>query len=703
MRRFYGPLLAAVAGLVLLLILFPRYDPSARLDAVLNRDRAIEKTRQLAAQNGINVTGWRARAVDSLENATGPVRIRVQLSAPKSIRSLDAEWYPNGELASSRMPDEPRRFTPPKVKVKTQADGQVHVSVADSSSSREKQAFLPLRILEVLWRIAIVVYFLYAAVRRRLRYRIAVILALVLIIPIAGTFWGGTASDKAKIVSGTDLNEESHFGVIFWIFVYAAIGYSLRTTARRQKWTSVEVAVSGGLLSRQVGWSVAVGMLSGIGIAAIPYLVAASGLSGAVLNFRSVDLLAARIPSFPAWHVWEGVLAAGLFGFTYPVLERIRRRPLRLVMIGIVGLSAIGAHTIPFTRPFPNLLVSVLFFAAYLFLYLRADVLAVMVAMVAANSAIAPFVLLSQAEGAVRVLALPPLLFWGLALAAAMNFALRGREGIEPPSPPSLEPADERETKTGRLRLEAEFEVARKAQDGALPAAAPAIAGYTLAGSCQPARQVGGDLYDYFPLSDGRWGVAVADVSGKGVPAALYMMVTKGLLAATTRESNDLRYILQQVNLYLHRACRKKVFVTLAAVVLDPVNRRLQHGRAGHNPILWRRTGRNESVFLKPPGLALGMTAGERFNRMLKIEELELEPGDAIVLYSDGVTEAVDSKMDQYGEPRLVRAVEATDGRPAEDSRVAILRDLAEFTGTTPARDDVTVVVLRVSENGMLI
>jgi sigma-B regulation protein RsbU (phosphoserine phosphatase) len=98
---------------------------------------------------------------------------------------------------------------------------------------------------------------------------------------------------------------------------------------------------------------------------------------------------------------------------------------------------------------------------------------------------------------------------------------------------------------------------------------------------------------------------------------------------------------------------------------------------------------------VKPPGLGLGMTPGERFTRSLRIEELELEPQDAIVLYSDGVTEAVNHAMEQFGEARLMRAVESTDGQSAIDSRDAILRDLAEFRGAAPARDDITLVVIR--------
>jgi sigma-B regulation protein RsbU (phosphoserine phosphatase) len=211
---------------------------------------------------------------------------------------------------------------------------------------------------------------------------------------------------------------------------------------------------------------------------------------------------------------------------------------------------------------------------------------------------------------------------------------------------------------------------------------------------------VGGDLYDLFSLPDGRFGIAVADVSGKGVPAALYMMVTKGLLTATTQDSSDLSYILQNINTHLYRACKRKVFVTMAAIAVDPVRRRLEYVRAGHNPIVWRRVNRNETVLRKPTGLGLGMCQGERFGRSLCAEELDLEPGDAVVLYSDGITEAINASMEQFGEERLMHSIEKTDGRHAEETRAAILRDLAEFTSGTPARDDVTVVVLRVAGSG---
>ena len=174
------------------------------------------------------------------------------------------------------------------------------------------------------------------------------------------------------------------------------------------------------------------------------------------------------------------------------------------------------------------------------------------------------------------------------------------------------------------------------------------------------------------------------------------MMVTKGLLTAAAQDSSDLAHILKGINGHLHHACKRKVFVTLAAIVVDPAGGPVEYARAGHNPIIWRRTRRGETLMVKPGGLGLGLAGSEQFSRCLRIDRLEVEPGDAVILYSDGVTEAVNATLDQFGEDRLIRSVEQTDGLNAEETRAAILSDLAAFTGTTPARDDVTLVALRV-------
>src|SRR5262249_16884022 len=133
-----------------------------------------------------------------------------------------------------------------------------------------------------------------------------------------------------------------------------------------------------------------------------------------------------------------------------------------------------------------------------------------------------------------------------------------------------------------RERLRAEFTVARRVQEQMLPPVPPAANGFGLAAPCRPAREVGGDLYEFIPLDDGRHLVAGGDVSGKGVPAALYMTLTKGLLGAVAGQSTDPDRIAIAVNEHLYEACARKTFVTAALGILDTSARTFQYARAGH-------------------------------------------------------------------------------------------------------------------------
>ena len=574
MRPMRVPLMVAISGVAALALLFPRFDPTGKLGAVLDRRSAVAKTRQFAAANGVKAEGWRAEAAERLESPTGPLTIEVALIEPGGVRRFEAEWFPNGKLASSRLPD-----APPSAKSRSAADveiadtGNVHVKVSgDQAPQQEKLVYLAARVVAALWYFAMLAYFCVGAIRRRLRYRVALILTAALVISVAAGYWGGTRYQKGQIRESSDTaeaNERSRSTAIFWIFVAAAAGYSVRGAINRRKWSTVELLARGNLFSRQVGVSAATGLLTGIGFAAVPYVIAASRLfPRSALIFRSTELLVAPVPWLAAFDLTPAAWSAGLFGLTVPLLANWKRRRLGWLLIAAAGVGAVGLNEISFSSPGANLLTSAVLFGACLLLYLRTDVLAVIIALVASQAAIGPCVLLAQPGGQVRALAFPLLLVWALVLAAALHVAVRGRVDDELPAAPSLEPVEEIETPSGRARLEAEFEVARKAQEATLPATPPVLAGYSLAASCTPAQQVGGDLYDFFPLPDGRTGIAVADVSGKGVPAALYMMLTKGLLAAITRQSSDLGYILRQINLHLHRACKKKVFVTLAAIAL---------------------------------------------------------------------------------------------------------------------------------------
>jgi len=260
----------------------------------------------------------------------------------------------------------------------------------------------------------------------------------------------------------------------------------------------------------------------------------------------------------------------------------------------------------------------------------------------------------------------------------------------------SATPAGLATSRVERERLKAEFNVARRAQQHMIPDALPNVEGMEIAAVCRPAREVGGDLYDFINLPDGRLGIVVADVSGKGVPASLYMTLTKGLLDSVTEEETDPGEILREVNRHLYDVCRRKVFVTLFLGIIDPVNKILVYARAGHNPSIFRKSSNQQIFWLKSPGIGMGLNNGTIFDNSLKVSSLDLEYNDMLFFYSDGITEAMNGNNEEYGEERLMRIAAEVDGMKAEEARNKIMADVETFLGNIHPQDDQTLVVARV-------
>jgi sigma-B regulation protein RsbU (phosphoserine phosphatase) len=334
---------------------------------------------------------------------------------------------------------------------------------------------------------------------------------------------------------------------------------------------------------------------------------------------------------------------------------------------------------------------------AYHGVYRRFDLLAVIFAVMTAETATSAASLLAQPSAPLRAAGAYALVTLGVLLALALVGAWRGREVPQE----FFEAADQAASRAARERLRAEFDVARRAQEQMLPSAPPALPGYQIAATCQPAKEVGGDLYDFLPLLDGRLGIVVADVSGKGVPASLYMTLTKGLLASVAEERVDPGEILREVNRHLYEVCRQKIFVTVFLGVIDPVARTLTYARAGHNPPVWHRAALASATLLRAPGLGLGLNGGQLFNRILAVERIRLEPDDTLFFYSDGITEAMNASGEPYGEERLLAIAARTDGLGAEAARDAVLADVGAFLGETPPQDDQTLVVVRVNTDSI--
>jgi sigma-B regulation protein RsbU (phosphoserine phosphatase) len=227
-------------------------------------------------------------------------------------------------------------------------------------------------------------------------------------------------------------------------------------------------------------------------------------------------------------------------------------------------------------------------------------------------------------------------------------------------------------------------------QAGLLPVAAPRITGYDVAGVQLTSQAIGGDYYDYLPLADGRLGLVVADVSGKGIPAALIMATFRAALRSELRRSDDLAGALAAVNRTLLESQAATRFVTTVCGVLEPVSGCFAYVNAGHNPpLLLRADGCQET--LDRGGPALGFFAEPAF----EAGETCLAPGDALALFTDGVVEASDASDAEFGGDRLERALRATASLRAEAGLQAAIQATRAFSGRRDYDDDFTLVLVK--------
>ena len=241
-----------------------------------------------------------------------------------------------------------------------------------------------------------------------------------------------------------------------------------------------------------------------------------------------------------------------------------------------------------------------------------------------------------------------------------------------------------------RERIEQELRVARRIQQASLPEEVPTLEGWQISPFYQPAREVGGDFYDFHLLSEGRLGVVVGDATGKGVPAALVMSTTCGMLqlAARALDSSSPGEVLAQVNETLFARIPSNMFVTCFYAILDPNSGRFTYANAGHDlPYLWHGGDAQE---LRARGMPLGLMPGMSYEE----KEIVLEPRDNVLLYSDGLVEAHDPKGEMFGFPRL-RALVSEHGEERSLGNL-LLEELYSFVGEGwEQEDDITLLTLR--------
>jgi sigma-B regulation protein RsbU (phosphoserine phosphatase) len=252
-----------------------------------------------------------------------------------------------------------------------------------------------------------------------------------------------------------------------------------------------------------------------------------------------------------------------------------------------------------------------------------------------------------------------------------------------------------------KKRLEEEMRLAREIQMSLLPRGPLLIPGIAISALCVPAREVGGDYYDILPLPDGRYGLLIADVSGKGMSAALYMAELKGLILSLSQIHRSPRDLLIAANRLISMHLDSRSFITMTYAVIDPAAGVMTYARAGHTPLLYLpgdggAGGRTQ--ILVPDGLVLGLRIddGERFEALLVEATLHLSPGDLLVLFTDGISEAMNEHADCFGESQLADLIEEHGHLAIAELRERVLREIDAFVGGAPQHDDMTMILLKV-------
>ncbi|MEZ7891925.1 MAG: SpoIIE family protein phosphatase [Candidatus Wallbacteria bacterium] len=244
-------------------------------------------------------------------------------------------------------------------------------------------------------------------------------------------------------------------------------------------------------------------------------------------------------------------------------------------------------------------------------------------------------------------------------------------------------------------KLERELEIAHNIQMNMLPQKYPEIKGVSIAGTSFPAKEVGGDYYDFLPVSESKVGITIGDVSGKGVPAALMMVMIRSILRAKVMSNNNPKDIVLELNNLILNELEPRMFITLFYTVLDAENKLLKYTNAGHNYPMIFHCDNEEVESLKDGGLLLGVFESPVYEE----GTYQLRNGDVVVMYTDGIVEAMNVNDEMFGYEKMCEIVHENKFKNAADIKEAIMKQMQEFVGDAPQYDDLTLIVIKIDDS----
>ncbi len=246
-------------------------------------------------------------------------------------------------------------------------------------------------------------------------------------------------------------------------------------------------------------------------------------------------------------------------------------------------------------------------------------------------------------------------------------------------------------------RLKHEMHLAQEIQQTLLPAEFPKIRGFDISSYYESAKEVGGDYYDFVQIDHDRMGVVIADVSGKGVPGSLVMTMIRTALRTEAQNAKSAAETLRRVNRFVMGDIKKGMFVTVFYAILNSRNRSLNFASAGHNPMILYRPSTQKTYYLNPKGFPVGISLNDEqlFDRSITDDSIRLSKGDIVVIYTDGVTEAMNSRRELFGEERLLQVIRDYGHLSAKEFVTKLKEEITSFTEGQVQYDDISLVVIK--------
>jgi len=246
-------------------------------------------------------------------------------------------------------------------------------------------------------------------------------------------------------------------------------------------------------------------------------------------------------------------------------------------------------------------------------------------------------------------------------------------------------------------RLQKEMQVAQEIQHALLPRTFPDVEGYDISTIYRAAKDVGGDYFDFVRIDLNTMGIIVADVSGKGVPGSLVMTMIRTALRLESRENYSPTDVLSRVNQFVADDVKKGMFITIFFITLDSEKRTISFASAGHNPMILYRKDIDSCYFLNTRGMPLGISLpdGVEFEQTIEHDKVKLKKDDMLIIYTDGITEAMNKAGEQYGNDRLIEFIKNNSDLHPDEFTAALDSDINRFTSGAPQNDDITLVVIK--------